>query len=122
MKESLSTVTKRRSRFLPRRLTFTLPVDGGASVRWTIRPLQQLDETNWVRGFPYFGDIAEILESWGLYSRSAILTALKERTGLPLGDNLLHCVRGGRVLIADISNGWVHRVGTDLWTARQRHS
>lgn len=87
-------------------------LDAPAPVVWRIRRLGAVSPA-WARGFPYFEEAAELLDSWGLYSRSAVLRVLRERAGLSLGDDLRHrLLRGGRggpaLYLADVSCGWLH--------------
>lgn len=81
------------------------------SLVWRIRRLRAAPQS-WARGFPYFGEAADMLERWGLYSRSAFLRALNEHASLTLGDVLCHRLAGtddARVLyLADLSCQRLH--------------
>lgn len=81
-------------------------------VQWRIRRLTT-EPKGWARGFPYFGDGAELLEAWGLYSRSVMLRHLRERVGLSLGDELCWMLRRETealpmLSLADLSYGRLH--------------
>lgn len=107
-----SLVSRQRTRALvdARRQSFTLTE--AAPVHWRIRRLAALPGVGWQRGFPYFGEESEMLEAWGLYSRSAVLRALGLHTGLTLGDELWRRVvrRLGEpcFMLADVSQGRLH--------------
>ncbi|MBK1859659.1 hypothetical protein [Cerasicoccus arenae] len=97
----------------------SLNLDAATSLRWSIRRLRDLPLGDWHRGFPYFGEASELLETWGLYSRSAVMAVLRAETGLALGDELRHsvCLREGRLprlYLADLSCRRLHRLIPDL--------
>lgn len=93
-------------------MCFRLDLEAGDELNWSVRNLPLMPKLGWEPGFPYFGEAAEYLATWGLYSRGRFRQALQGQCAVELGDRLRHRIdqRGRlvRLFIADLSNRWMH--------------